>query len=189
MAKRTDIPAPEKAQFLLETVEDRLAVNPVLLDLRDKTLLFDFLLVCSGTSEVHIRAITDKVLEETDDRRLPTPNVEGKGIAEWVLLDYGDVVLHILSEEARERYKLETFWSTPQPKGALIPTPLTMGVATPDESGVGGNEEDEFEGDEEDLGGFEGDELDEEAFFEEADTELEPIEEDEDDEPKRPASR
>ena len=161
---KTVLPSDEKAKLLLDAVEDRKAVDPVLLDLRDKSLLADFFLVCSGTSNTHIRAIADRVLEKSDEMRLPKPRVEGQGVGEWVLLDFGDVVLHVLGEEPRARYKLEQFWSTPQPKGALPPTP---GTTIP-------SDEDE------DLGDFDGDdeEDDEDAFFAKADEELEPVDED-----------
>jgi ribosome-associated protein len=155
------MPSDQKAQFLLDAIEDRKAVDPVLLDLRGKTLLFDFFLVCSGTSNVHIRAITDAVLEKAEDARIAKPRISGQENREWVLLDFGDVVLHVMDEENRARYKLEQFWSTPHPTGALPPTPDTVRTADA--------EEDEEEVDED------------AAFFEDADTEVEPIDEDEED--------
>lgn len=165
---KTVLPSDEKAKLLLDAVEDRKAVDPVLLDLRDKSLLADFFLVCSGTSNTHIRAIADRVLEKTDEMRLPKPRVEGQGVGEWVLIDFGDVVLHVLGEEPRARYKLEQFWSTPQPKGALPPTPETALAAS--EEGYLGNfdEDDESEDDEDD------------AFFAHADTEVEPVDDEDD---------
>ena len=168
------MPSEEKAQLLLDTIEDRKAVDPVMLDLRGKVLVADFFLVCSGTSSVHIRAIADAVLEKVDEVRLPKPRVAGQEIGEWVLLDFGDVVLHVMGEEPRERYKLEQFWSTPQPKGALPPTPDSVG-----------GEEGDADIDEDDLGDFD-DEVEDAAFFSEADEEVEPIDEDDlDDTPRR----
>jgi len=182
----------EKAHLLLDTVEDRKAVEPVLLDLRDKSLLADFFLICSGTSNVHIRAITARVLERTEDERLPKPRVEGQENAEWVLIDFGDVVLHVMGEEPRARYKLEQFWSTPQPKGALPPTPgsALAGKEALDDVENLNFDDDEVDLDDEDLVDEE-DEVDE-AFFTEADTEVEPIDEDEvdtDDTPSHPSER
>lgn len=160
-----------KAQLLLDVVEDRKAVDPVLLDLRGKTLMTDFFLVCSGTSNVHIRAIADAVLEKADDGEVSKPRVEGRENAEWVLLDFGDVILHVMGEEPRERYRLEQFWSTPQPKGALPPTPGTV----------------ETDADDPDLDALEEEDLEDAAFFDAADQEVEPIDEDDADEtPQRP---
>lgn len=157
-----------KAQLLLAAVEDRKAVEPTLLDLRGKTLLFDFCLVCSGTSNVHIRAIADAVLEKSEDARLNKPRATGEESAEWVLLDFGDVVVHILDEDSRARYQLEKFWSTPQPKGALPPTPDSVRAAA-----LARNEADDVDApdlDEEDRQDAE--------YFDTADQEVEPIDED-----------
>jgi hypothetical protein len=113
------------------------------------------------------------VLEVAKEQRLPSPRIEGEQVGEWVLLDFGDVVLHIMAEEPRQRYKLEQFWTTPHPKGALPPTPDSIAA------GVGEDEDDEaWDEDEDEL---DEDELDDAAFFDEADQEVEPIDEDEED--------
>lgn len=168
MPKKLDMPSDQKAHLILDAVEDRKAVDPVLLDLRGKTLITDFFLVCTGTSNVHIRSIAERVLERTEEERLANPRVAGLEVGEWVLLDFGDVVLHVMNAEARERYKLEQFWTTPQPKGALPPTPesaeASEGSEGEDDSEFG---EDEFDEEDEDA-----------AFFDDADQELEPIDED-----------
>jgi ribosome-associated protein len=170
--KKIEMPADEKAKLLFDVVEDRKAVDPVLIDLRGKTLLTDFFIVCSGTSNVHIRAIADRILEKADEVRLPTPRVEGESVAEWVLIDFGDVVIHVMAEEPRERYKLEQFWTTPQPKGALPPTPDSISQdAEEDDVDV---EDLNFDDDDEDI---DDDDLDDAAFFEDADREVEPIDE------------
>lgn len=160
--------------MLLQVVDDRKAVDPVLLDLRGKTLLFDFVIVCSGMSNVHIRAIAEHVLEAADEHRLANPKTAGEQVGEWILMDFGDVVVHIMNEETRERFKLEQFWTTPQPKGALPPSPDMLT----------GDEEINYLGDDkddEDFDDFDEEELEDEAFFDEADTEVEPIDEDDED--------
>lgn len=167
MAKKSDMPSDEKAQLLLETVEDRLAIDPVLLDLRGKTLMTDFFLVCSGNSDTHIRAISDAVLDKSADARLSKPRIEGQEVGEWVLLDFGDVVLHVMSEEQRERYKLEEFWTRSHAEGEMPPTPGTALRRGPE----GDEDLDSLEMDE--------DEMDDATFFEDADTEVEPVDEDE----------
>lgn len=165
----------QKAQLLLDAVEDRKAVEPTLLDLRGKTLLFDYCLVCSGTSNVHIRAIADAVLEKTENAGLDKPRTTGAESAEWVLLDFGDVVLHILDEDSRERYQLEKFWSTPQPKGALPPTPDSVRAAALARNGADGIRASADDVDSPDLD--EEDRQDAE-YFDTADQEVEPIDED-----------
>lgn len=170
MPKKLEMPSDEKASLILDAIEDRKAVDPVMIDLRGKTLITDFFLVCSGTSNVHIRSIADFVLEKTEEKRLASPKIEGRDAGEWVLIDFGDVVLHVMAEETRERYKLEQFWTTPQPKGALPPTPTTAGEYNePLEELNLGSFDDDDEFDDEDA-----------AFFDDADQEVEPIDEDDD---------
>jgi ribosome-associated protein len=182
--KKIEIEAEEKANMLLQVVEDRKAVDPVLLDLRGKTVLFDFVVICAGMSNVHIRAIADKVLEAADENRLKNPRTSGEQAGEWILMDFGDVVLHIMSEEARERYKLEHFWTTPQPKGALPPSPDSI---TGEINYLGGEDEDAL--DEEDDEDFDEDELADVAFFDDADSEVEPVDEDDEDLEPSPKSK
>ena len=131
MAKNLEMPSDEKSQILLLAVEDRKAVEPLLLDLRDKTVMTDFFLICSGTSDTHIRAIADLVQERGEEAHVSRPRTMGQSVGEWILIDFGDVVVHVMSQEARERYALEKFWTTPQPHGALPPTPDSV-------SGAGG---------------------------------------------------
>ncbi|MBC8102012.1 MAG: ribosome silencing factor, partial [Cytophagales bacterium] len=126
-----------------------------------------------GTSNVHIRSIADFVLEKTEEQRLPAPKIEGKDAGEWVLIDFGDVVVHVMAEETRDRYKLEQFWTTPQPKGALPPTPDT--TADNSMGGLDAERIGNFDQDEEDE--FDDEDAD---FFDEADQEVEPIDEDDD---------
>lgn len=100
----------QKRQMVLNAAEDAKAERINALDLHGKTLIADYFIVCSGNSDVHIRSIADKIqdaLREQGERAL---RVEGYREATWVLLDYGDVVVHIMREEARQHYRLEAFW-------------------------------------------------------------------------------
>ncbi len=100
----------QKRQMILNAAEDAKAERINALDLRGKTLIADYFIVCSGNSDVHIRSIADRIqdrLREVGERAL---RVEGYREATWVLLDYGDVVVHIMREETRQHYGLEAFW-------------------------------------------------------------------------------
>ncbi len=103
--------AEEKAARAQAALIDRRAVDPVLLDMRDITLITDFFLICHGTSSVHVRALGDAVLESLKEIGVQPSGVEGRSEAQWVLLDYGDVIVHIFGEEEREFYSLERLWS------------------------------------------------------------------------------
>ncbi|MFM2414224.1 MAG: ribosome silencing factor [Armatimonadota bacterium] len=125
MAKQ-QIPSEEKKNLILEIIDDRKAENPVVIDLREKVNIADFFIICTGLAVPHIRAISEHVLDTMEDHNIAKPSVSGEEVAEWVLVDFGDVILHIMSEEARERYKLEVYWTTVQPKGALPPHPGSL---------------------------------------------------------------
>ncbi len=83
-----------------------------MLDLREVTSFTDYFVICSGTNSRQVQAIANEVqqkLSETGER--PT-NVEGLENAEWVLMDYGDLVVHVFSEAARAYYDLDRLWRT-----------------------------------------------------------------------------
>jgi ribosome-associated protein len=123
---KQQIPSEEKKNLILEIIDDRKAENPVVIDLREKVNIADFFIICTGLAVPHIRAISEHVLDTMEDHNIAKPSVSGEEVAEWVLVDFGDVILHIMSEEARERYKLEVYWTTVQPKGALPPHPGSL---------------------------------------------------------------
>ena len=92
--------------------EDKLARDPVVLDLRDLVDSFDALVVVSGRNDRQVRAIAEEIerLVELALSVKPT-HVEGLAGAEWIALDYGDVIIHVFDEAAREYYDLEHLWN------------------------------------------------------------------------------
>ncbi len=103
--------ARQKALRAEAALADKRAVDPVLLDMRDITLITDYFLICHGTSNVHVRALGDAVLECLKEAGIRPNGIEGRDDARWVLLDYGDLIVHIFGEEEREFYSLERLWS------------------------------------------------------------------------------
>ena len=101
----------EKAEFALRVAEERKAQAAVTLDLRKLTLVADFFLICEGTSAVHIRAVANALQEEFGKAGLRPLGCEGYREARWVLLDFGDLVIHIFAREEREYYALERLWA------------------------------------------------------------------------------
>lgn len=81
------------------------------LDLRALTIIADFFLICTGNSSVQIRSIADRIEERMRILGYRKLRVEGYQEATWILLDYGDVVAHIMAAEQRAFYDLEAFWS------------------------------------------------------------------------------
>jgi len=110
-AKPQQVAPEKKALIAWEALLDTRAVDPVLLDMREITLITDYFIICNGTSNTHIRALGDAVDEAMKEAAIRPNGVEGRGDARWVLLDYGDVIVHIFAEEEREFYGLERLWS------------------------------------------------------------------------------
>ncbi len=82
----------------------------MLVDLGGRSSVADYYFVCSGSSPQQINAIADGVERALKKKKVHCLRKEGEILSEWVLLDYGDVVIHILSEESRRKYDLETLW-------------------------------------------------------------------------------
>lgn len=94
----------------MEAAEAKQAKDIKVLDLREITTFADFFVVCSGANARQIQAIADEI--ETDMKKLGEYplSVEGYQNAEWVLLDYGDYLIHIFTDKARQYYDLERLW-------------------------------------------------------------------------------
>lgn len=89
---------------------DRRASDVVILDLRKITLITDFFIICHGTSEVQVKAIVEGVRDALEAERRQPLSVEGLAEACWVLLDYGELVVHVMAPAEREYYDLERLW-------------------------------------------------------------------------------
>jgi ribosome-associated protein len=100
----------EKAQLIVRAADAKQAREMVLLDLHGLTVMTDYFFICSGTSSTHIRTITDSIVENAKRAGLGGIRVEGYDAALWVLMDYGDVVAHVMAPDQREYYDLEAFW-------------------------------------------------------------------------------
>ncbi len=90
--------------------EDRKAVDLRVLHLEKVSDFTDYFLICSGTSERQVQAIADAVQERMREERVRPLHVEGYNRGQWVLLDYGDFVVHVFQEEPRRFYSLERLW-------------------------------------------------------------------------------
>ena len=104
-----------KPKTLLETIkkalEEMKAIDPVTVHLGPEHSAFDDLVIASGSSNRHVAAIADCIREEVKKKHHLSPlGVEGEREAEWVLIDYGALIVHLFQEEARSYYNLEGLW-------------------------------------------------------------------------------
>lgn len=99
--------------LVLEALDDLKAVDPVVLDVKQLSSVMDFLVVASGTSSRHVKSLADNVIAEAKARATRPIGVEGQGPGEWVLVDFGDVVVHVMQPATRSFYDLERLWTAP----------------------------------------------------------------------------
>ncbi|GAB3014914.1 ribosome silencing factor [Bowmanella dokdonensis] len=97
-------------QFVIDKIEDLKGRHIVDLDVKEKSSITDTMLVCSGNSKRHVVSIADKVVTEAKQVGLKPLSVEGQDTGEWVLVDFGELILHVMQDEARDFYQLEKLW-------------------------------------------------------------------------------
>lgn len=97
-------------QIVLLALDDGKGKDVKVIDVRKKTGIADFMVIASGTSERHVKSLADHVVEEAKNNEVQPLGVEGQGGGEWVLVDLGDVIVHVMKPQTREFYQLEKFW-------------------------------------------------------------------------------
>jgi ribosome-associated protein len=100
-----------RCREVVAAAEERKAYDLKVLQLGEVTSFTDYFLICSGTSGRQVQAIADAVLQTMKDERIRPLQVEGYKNGRWILMDYGDFVVHIFDEETRSFYGLERLWS------------------------------------------------------------------------------
>lgn len=97
-------------RLIVDTLEDMKAERIVSLDVRHLTSITDFMVVASGRSDRHVRAIADALVERCSERGIKPLGVEGQEAGEWVLVDLADAIVHIMVPRVREFYNIENLW-------------------------------------------------------------------------------
>jgi ribosome-associated protein len=100
----------ERVSAALHAAGEKKAIDPVVLDLREIASFTDYFLIVSGANERQVQAISDEIYEQLKKAGSPAARVEGYKTAEWILLDYGDFVVHVFEQKARKFYDLERLW-------------------------------------------------------------------------------
>ncbi|HZN01371.1 MAG TPA: ribosome silencing factor [Pyrinomonadaceae bacterium] len=100
----------ERVLATLHAASEKKAIEPVVLDLREISSFTDYFVIVSGANERQVQAISDAVYESLKKAGHAAARVEGYKTAEWILLDYGDFVVHVFEQKARKFYDLERLW-------------------------------------------------------------------------------
>jgi ribosome-associated protein len=103
-------PLDERMLTALHAAGEKKALEIVILDLRDVATFTDYFLITSGANERQVQAISDEVVEQLKKSGTPAARVEGYRTAEWILMDYGDFIVHVFGDKARKFYDLERLW-------------------------------------------------------------------------------
>ncbi len=117
MGAKSDVTSDALLARILTSLDDDKAEDIVQIDLRGKTSIGDYMVVCSGRSSRQVAAIAEKLVARLKDEFGIAVRVEGKDTGDWVLIDTGDVVVHVFRPEVREFYQLEKMWMPAQAAG------------------------------------------------------------------------
>jgi ribosome-associated protein len=103
---------------LVVWLDEAKATNVVTIDLRDKSVIGDYMIVASGGNERHVGAIADQIQRKLKELGVGRARIEGQESCDWVLIDTGDIIIHVFRPEVREFYNLERMWASERPVDA-----------------------------------------------------------------------
>jgi ribosome-associated protein len=109
-AEPAPTPGPKMIDVVLQSLEDAKAEQTIAIDIAGKSALADHMVVTTGRSNRHVSAVADQVVKALRDNGFDKPRIEGLPHADWVLVDGGDVIVHIFRPEVREFYNIEKMW-------------------------------------------------------------------------------
>ena len=107
-------------QVVINTLDLNKAQDIVIINLKDKSSMADYMIIASGTSSRHIQSLSEQVLEKLKNNGVKDSKIEGKESAEWKLVDGIDLIVHIFHPEKRKFYELEKIWSEFIPKEKVM---------------------------------------------------------------------
>jgi ribosome-associated protein len=108
----TRLEPSEIAKLAVEAASDKKASDVVLLDIRELSIIADYFVICTGSNSRQIQAIASAIEDRLSEVKVPTRGREGAAETGWVLLDCGDVIVHIFGPMERDYYRLERLWSS-----------------------------------------------------------------------------
>ncbi|KTC93338.1 ribosome silencing factor [Legionella cincinnatiensis] len=98
---------------LLHLLDDNQAIDVKVIDVRKQTTITDYMIITSGRSSRHVKAISQKIMEEMKTSGLPAMHCTGLETGDWVLIDFSDIIVHVMQPEYRQYYNLEGLWEDP----------------------------------------------------------------------------
>jgi len=107
--------ALELQKLTVESLEDLKGKDIVVLDVSDRTTVTDYMIVVTGTSQRHVKSLANELVENSKRAGVRPLGMEGESDGNWILVDLGDVLAHVMTEESREFYALEKLWSVVDP--------------------------------------------------------------------------
>ena len=102
--------ADQLKDIVINALEELKAQDISVLDVKDRTSVTDFMVVASGTSNRHVRSLAQSVVQDVKEKTDLMPSVEGGQTSDWILVDLGDIVVHLMMPATREFYDLERLW-------------------------------------------------------------------------------
>ncbi|WP_237385942.1 ribosome silencing factor [Xenorhabdus sp. Sc-CR9] len=101
----------ELQQFVIDKLEDSKAQDIVSIDVRGKSSITDCMVICTGTSSRHLMSVADNLVDDCRQAGIMPLGVEGQGISDWIVVDLGEIIVHVMQEDSRRMYELEKLWS------------------------------------------------------------------------------
>ena len=111
--ERSENAAAKALKLVLESLDDSKAENVTSIDIAGKSALGDYMVVVSGRSNRHVTAIAEHLIDDLKAEGFGSPRIEGLETGDWVLIDSGDIIVHVFRPEIREFYNLERMWAAP----------------------------------------------------------------------------
>lgn len=102
-------------EHVLQWLDEAKATDVITIDLRDKSVIGDYMVIASGGNERHVAAIADQMQRKLKDLGYGRARVEGQDSCDWVLIDIGEIVIHVFRPEVRAFYNLEKMWASERP--------------------------------------------------------------------------
>lgn len=110
-AQGEDLQGKALQDFVIDKIDDLKGQDIIALNVQGKSSITDCMIICTGTSSRHVISIADHVVQESRAAGLMPLGIEGKNGADWIVVDLGDVIVHVMQDESRRLYELEKLWS------------------------------------------------------------------------------